>query len=910
MICRKIILHFMQRNFFFTLLLLFAMVFVATDASAIPGKEKKALRKARKHLSLGKYSDAKKAYDKLIRLNSDCSNYWFEAGLAYYHSDIDKEKSVYYFEQARLFRNKKNGIITFGDTIGEVFFFLGRTYQFMSRFEEAIAAYKTFRNFIQQNKPGNSLNRDVSLYIAQCKNGIKLAAETHKNITVKSLGKKVNTQWSEYAPVINKEQTVLIFTARHAKNKGKKKYIDNRKYEDIWVSMMKNGEWSAATQFDASRKYTSDKINTRHHNAALAYNHDETILYTYRLNDIWKSQRYQGKWGTPVRMNNYINTKSHEPSVFINPSETTLFVVSDREGGTGKNNRDIYFSKKQEDGSWGPVRNLGPPINTEFDEDAPFLSENDSTFYFSSNGRNSIGGYDIFKTTCDENGNWSTPVNMGMPVNTPGDDIYYVEKEGQGMAYLSSSRPYGEGHMDLYQVVMECEPIPNVEIRGLLVHEESLQPISGRILVTNNESGENVGEYNVDADGKYLLDLPPGRSYHIKVEAGNYLPHNADIVIPKQCEYYQLFQEIHIKYLKDASIQNLSLQKAVFRNAFFDVKKETEALYHLEDIRHAVVYDPEDQFISLVATVNHSLSNPSEKVNLWLLNQKNEIIRTAGTTADGVAKFSGLNPDGRYKILIDKTTLNSDSSDVLALGDVFYDRINGEPVPDFPVYLANHDMKVTAVQFTDDAGHWQMNHTASPNLYVEDINQAHPFGYNLELTDVDQLYSSYIRSIDTAHTDLAYSEVEDLISMEDIELWLLNNPHPKTNDKSIHFENILFDFDRYSLRATSKEVLNKVVAYMKEHPEAHLDITGHTDWKGNDAYNIKLSKKRTYSAYDYLLKNGIEPHRLNTGWHGESKPTAANANPDGSDNPEGRQLNRRVEFRMSNPNMPGFSSLL
>jgi len=155
-----------------------------------------------------------------------------------------------------------------------------------------------------------------------------------------------------------------------------------------------------------------------------------------------------GKWSVPVRMNQNVNIGDANPSIFITPDEQEIFIVSvGAEGGFGE--RDIYHARKNENGTWDKPTNLGPTINTQYKEDAPYLSKDGKTLYFSSRGHNSSGGYDFFVSNLVD-GEWSTPVNMGYPMNSAGDDIYISWNSDNRGGFFSSNRAGGFGGMDIY----------------------------------------------------------------------------------------------------------------------------------------------------------------------------------------------------------------------------------------------------------------------------------------------------------------------------------------------------------------------------------------------------------------------------------------------------------------------------
>jgi outer membrane protein OmpA-like peptidoglycan-associated protein/tetratricopeptide (TPR) repeat protein len=894
-------------------LIFLGIFFSSFCANAQSKDEKKILKKARKQLSLGEYEDAKQEYEKLVKINANSSEYWFEAGLAYYNSNLDREKSIEYFERARAFTAKKeNGELLQSDTIGEVFYYLGRAYQFIGRFEDAMIEYNNFKEFVKNSRQGDVLGRDVNRYIAMCNNGNALARDVNDGIIIENMGGNINSRHPEYASVVNEDETIIIFTGRRDDATGDKFYHDNKHFEDIYVSVMEGDEWIRASRIDSSNKYISSHINSKYHDAAIAYSHDEKKLFIYRKNDVWQSELANGKWSDPVRLNNNINTSGHEPSVFISSDGGRLFVVSDRKEGMG--GRDIYVSEKQADGTWGPVSPFAA-INTPYDEDAPFLTADGKTMYYSSNGEASIGGYDIFKVELQPDGKWSAPINVGMPINTPGDDIYYTENQEGTVAFYSSSKPFGLGDMDIYRVQLRCKTIPNTEIRGLIVSGENFEPVGGRVIVTDNETGDDVGTFNVNPEtGEYLLVLPPDKNYHLKVEAGFYLPHNEDFYVPRQCEFYQMYQEVYIKYLTDTSWSGFFPEKAVFSNAMFDVKSHIEDMYEINNLdaevkEHQSDMAPSgDRYADIVSQVEHNDVLRAGAVTVHLINDQQEIVATTATNEDGFFRFREINTTEKYGIMLDEEdskisyygdSPNNNENSIRILGDVFYDKMNGDPVSDMNIYLADKSKLVVNMASTDETGHFVMDNLpdATQTDLVEKVNKDNTWPYNVEPTTLNQMYSALVKTIDPENTDVTYTEVIDLIDIEMI-MDLYSDSIFVIEPDLLAFKDILFDFDRHFLRGESKDELDKIVAYMKENPTITLDIAGHTDWKGSNEYNVALSKKRTDAAYNYLVANGIEDTRLNKTWHGEVQPTAANANPDGSDNEGGRQLNRRVEFQI------------
>src|SRR5690606_38322888 len=173
------------------------------------------------------------------------------------------------------------------------------------------------------------------------------------------------------------------------------------------------------------------------------------------------------------------------PSISLSNDNKTLFFVAIRKDGFG--GKDIYSATLNEQGEWDKVKNLGENINTLYDEDAPFLSNDGKTLYFSSRGHDGIGGFDIFKSELI-NGNWSTPINLGIPYNSPADDIFYIQTtENEG--YFASSRKNGWGDMDIYHYGQKPQETPSLLVTIKLIDNNN-QPLSNTVVTLDN--GTNI----------------------------------------------------------------------------------------------------------------------------------------------------------------------------------------------------------------------------------------------------------------------------------------------------------------------------------------------------------------------------------------------------------------------------------
>jgi outer membrane protein OmpA-like peptidoglycan-associated protein len=296
---------------------------------------------------------------------------------------------------------------------------------------------------------------------------------------------------------------------------------------------------------------------------------------------------------------------------------------------------------------------------------------------------------------------------------------------------------------------------------------------------------------------------------------------------------------------------------------------------------------------------------PARGVEVMLVNSDGEIIKTTRTDKNGNYQFFNVKPDMKFVFMIDEEdaiiSSRGDSPDN-ADNDVF---IKGTvekmtlldkkfvPMQQMEIYMVDSEKKVISTTKTESTGEFLIdNHPIDKTRVVELADNEFPYHFDLDFPE--GMFSTYIKTIDPLNNQVNYSEYIDIIHFE----------HGGGNTVDIpQFENILFDFDKFFLRQRSVDILQRIYDFMAANPSVSIHMDGHTDWYGTEQYNVKLSEKRSNVAFNYLMEKGISPERMGQKWHGEIIPTVSNANPDGSDNPDNRQLNRRCEFQINIPNM-------
>lgn len=482
----------------------------------------------------GNYAVALPNYLSLQKAKPQNTEYNYRAGICYLFTNVDKSKAIPLLEFAAKQKEAEK----------DVYYYLGRAYHLANRFDEAISCYEKYR---ETGKKTRTLVRsDVGRQIAMCKSGKELIMHP-VNVTFESLGKSINTPYPDYNPFITADESMLVFSSRRKGTTGNTvDESDNLANADVFVSYKKEGGFSKA-------KSISNIINTEYDEEALGLSADgqKLLLYIDNLETpgaICISTAKGKGWLKPVPLNETINSEAIVTGASLSPDGQILYFSSDMKGGYG--GKDIYFAHLLPDGTWSPAESLEEPINTEYDEDAPYMSLDGHTLYFCSKGHNSMGGYDIFKTVLNDSTKaWSEPENIGYPINTADDNLYF-SLSGQGKyAYISALRPEGFGDLDIYKVNFKEVMHNNYQtiIRGNLLRTDSTIINSATITCTNKENNNLMGTYlpNISS-GVFVIPLLPG-TYNISIESNGFAAYQEDITIPEIKQPYYIDKKIILK---------------------------------------------------------------------------------------------------------------------------------------------------------------------------------------------------------------------------------------------------------------------------------------------------------------------------------------------------------------------------
>ena len=429
----------------------------------------------------------------------------------------------------------------------DAWYYLAKAQHSDYQFLQAIESFEKFRTYINKK---HYLWNDIDKNIRMSEYAQK-AIQNPVNIKSINLGAKLNSSFPDYGPVIRIDESAIYYTSRRfredSSNANYFDQTDGMYYEDIYVSYNENGEWAEASPLN---------INSSGHEATINLSIDGQTLYLYKDDNgnggLYKSALENDSagietWSTPEKLGSDINSKAYETHVAISPNQRTLYFISNREGGKG--GKDIYYCNLLPTGNWALAQNLGDVLNTEYDEDGVFMHPDGKTLYFSSNGHQSMGGYDIMSSTLGDS-SWSQPKNIGYPVNTVDDDVFFVTTPDGKRAYYSSFKKEGYGEKDIYMIqLLDAEESALTLYRGEFTFVDRVQPPKGaQVTITNNNTAELVGVYAPrQRDGQFSAILAPNNSYHFVYEADEYESYEEDIYVPSGGSYQEIYKEIKLK---------------------------------------------------------------------------------------------------------------------------------------------------------------------------------------------------------------------------------------------------------------------------------------------------------------------------------------------------------------------------
>lgn len=613
----------MKRSTFILSVLVLCM-FAGTIEARNTRNNKADRRKFKEAENLFTYADFEAALPLYLEMLSQTPDSWklnYRVGICYYYSTTARPRSVAFLDKALTHSLK--------DTFPDVLYHAGLAHLSVNEFDKAYSCFTSFK------KKAGPKYRDAQLeqLIRGCVTGKYMWLNPNK-ARISNLGANVNSPYPDYAPVVIYRSDILLFTSKRPCNTGNDKDDEGFFYEDIYQAKGESwNRWKEPSRYDTSnvkrrgifsllfnKAEVVSEINTEDHDGSITLSPDSTDLYIFRYGDIMKAKWNGKRWERPSRIGEEIDMRaSHEPSIFLSRDGQTLFFVSDRKGGVGQ--KDIWFCTKQGN-NWSKPENIGMEVNSPFNEDCPFLSPDGNTLYFSSEGHNSMGGYDVFRCTKKSDGRWSEPENLGAPINNGGDDVFYTPLENGSGAYYSTLNKEGEGDLDLYFIQYFPPVAPLVKLRLTALGFGSEEKLN--IVVRDKTSKMELHRFEMSASDSIIYNYIPGTEYEYEISGTGFTTIESSIPFVNQSNEEFILQNIVVS-------RNTSETKTEIINNYFRID---------ETINRNTVEDPFTELPQIRRNYLDSLSSVDHLTTSYTYNSASASSMSLNSSLSGTSDQS------------------------------------------------------------------------------------------------------------------------------------------------------------------------------------------------------------------------------------------------------------------------------
>jgi len=489
--------------------------------------------------------------DRLLQINSESSNYNYRKGFLMIAIRKDYQGAIPYLRKAILDLDPNYDMYSHKETSAptDALFHLATAYHLNEEIDVAIEQYK---KFIEVSKKKSELIPVSELRIKQCEEAKRQMANP-VNVYLTNMGDKINTEHPEYSPVISLDGSALYFTSRRPWSKGETdEFKDpriNQYPEDVYVSYLDfDSTWTDPVRLEFCKP--------RQNEATVAISSDERKIYLYEDStgngDIYYTDFYHAKFqDIEFLKTKDINTKYWETHAMMSHDKKRLYFVSDRPGGFG--GRDIYYVDADGNGGWGKPVNMGPEINSEDDEDSPFISVDNKTLYFATNGDRSIGGFDIMRTELMDDGTWKEATNLGYPFNSTNDDIFYTTTVDGRKGYMTSFRGDGQGEKDIYEIHNDHLGVKDLAVLRGVVKTIDNKPLPEDFAINVKLVCVDCDENSIDRqvyprlrDGVFMTGLEPCKTYRLEYTnlTDGVLMHEDGFTTLCDTNYQEIYREV------------------------------------------------------------------------------------------------------------------------------------------------------------------------------------------------------------------------------------------------------------------------------------------------------------------------------------------------------------------------------
>ncbi|MCX7954221.1 MAG: OmpA family protein [Bacteroidales bacterium] len=761
------------------LLILLLVIFVAHNQNI-----RKIKKEAQQYFDNEEYNKALPLFLKLDTLIPNDFEIKYHIGACYLNSEFNKTEGIPYLKFA-IEKGAKHIPPVVYVNIAELYH-LNRDY------DEAL---KYLNIYIKNYSTDITYITKAKKLIEYCENAKKIESSARNVEDFVTLPDYINSAQDEIEPFISADGNILVFTRQFYKIISGIEFRDIKKF---YVAKKENNKWGIPEEIIIPQAKNNKDIKIA--GISLDGRYIYFALYDGKQYDIYYSKLTNNKCLEFIKLPEIINSQYNEISISVSRDGRSYYFSSDRPGGFG--GYDIYRASLDDNNKWSIIENLGSNINTQYNEISPFIHPNNRTLYFSSEGHFNIGGYDIFSIDLLSKG---LPENIGMPFNTPGNDMYYITTADGNLAYFTQYN--NTKRNDIIEATLH-KSIPLTLIKGKIITNN--KKINAKIHVIDKATNKPL-KYVYDPDeetGKYFIILPPNKAYILIVEEKGFLPQAIEIFVPNQTYFYELYQDITLKSITINENEKPIGQEIIVKNKFYDIYNSP----FIDSIQQKALMQKSDSIIKLIESIILSEgSHETKKIDeLIYLKTPKEKERTYA-----------------YNKLLDIIESSIEKEDSLTLRLLDANTIYDYTYEDKYYYESEKNNLFTIIVGNDTII------TLPPIVTKSSI----------------QIITPEIK------------EIADIEILPSDEKTSLKNTAPEKR-RYIYISYVFYKSGSSSIDKKYYSTLKNILNVLKSDNNIGVEINGYTDLKGSDELNLKLSIERAENIAKFFINENIDPDRI------------------------------------------------
>lgn len=786
---------------------------------------KKNFKIAEKYYKKGRgtFDEAQKHYLKVYQYNSNSHALNYKIAACYLWTS-NKKASLEYFLKSSPEVSK------------DYYIGLGRAYQYNLMFDEAKDAYSKYLNSLRPWEQRDAKKLTDQL-IGECDAGQEILQDSVSAFII-NMGPIVNTYYDEYGAVLNPDESKLFFSSKRPVTEPSKR-VSRFKFKERILQANNSGINQPVDWVDGISNLDYF-VNT----SVSGFDKDEQKIFLYKGEKhngrLFYSNYEDGKWKRAKPIKGGVNHLAYKETSISVDGNGTAYFVTDRRGGKG--GKDIWLATMKGKKSYNKPINLGEVINTPFDEEGVNITPDGKTLYFSSKGRKGMGGFDVYKSIKNEDGTWGEPINLGYPINTTADELFYYPTSDSLVALYSTIRGDSYGGLDIYKIQIDSR-IP-FKLVGAVTDIETGKVLPASVNVYNGLTEKLVQSVSVDSlAGIYLMNFEDAGNYFIQIDYPGYKTVTQKISCP-DVKYATVVQDFTIEALR---------HPFTLVGRVLDVDKGTP-------LRASLTFKlaaSSDSIIGRAVSVDST-----GKYSITFEDKFNMIIQVEAE--DYFSIDEPVSAENEANSVISKNIeLKRSKIEYTLTG-----RISDEEGT-IPVYAA-----LSFFRPSDEEPFTIVVSDSIDGKFTATIEEQGPFMIEVEAN--------------------GYFFTNEIFQFPDGQTFTAKNFSLKKMESGVKIvvSNILFNSGKATLKTESFAEIDKLANLLLKNEGVRIEVSGHTDNVGSAAINKKISKSRALTVKNYLVSRGVEQDRIEYQGYGFDQPIAPN------DTEEGRAKNRRVELKI------------